>query len=261
MSISLSTTNSQTTPPPPAEAPPARRTRGRAIESPWVWMTLACVFLGASGGVRAWQDHRFAEVQNEVAVSPFPLKELPLILGDWRAQEGSDAILDPKIARIAGSSDHVIRSYINGTTGQSVAVLVLFGPAQAVYSHQPGVCYPTAGYYSVAETLTRSIPNGSGPPAQFYSQVYARQKDQNLGRQEVFFSFRHGDHWYPDPSPFWKNFRHNASMFKVQVQRLVTESESSTTQRRQDNPTEQFLAELVPEIERRAARGPRNSEK
>ena len=245
---------------PPGREPTRPPGPGRCLSSPWVWMTLACVLLGASGGVRAWQDHRFATVQNDVAVSPFPLKDLPQTLGDWRAQEGSDASLDPEIARIAGSSDHVIRTYTNAATGQSLTVLILFGPAQFVYAHQPAVCYPSAGYQQVAETLTRSVASGSGPPAQFYSQVYARQKDQQQGRQEVFFSFRHGNRWYPDPGRFWKDFRHHPSMFKVQTQRLVTESESSTAQREQDNPTEQFLALLLPEIERRAALAPRSSE-
>ena len=165
MSISVSTNDPQATPPPPAENPPASRAQGRVVSSPWVWMTLACVLLGASGGVRAWQDHRFATVQDDVAVSPFPLKDLPQTLGDWRAQEGSDTSLDPEVARIAGSSDHVIRTYTNATTGQSLTVLILFGPAQFVYGHQPAVCYPAAGYRPVAETLTRSVPNGSGPPA------------------------------------------------------------------------------------------------
>jgi Protein of unknown function (DUF3485) len=255
MSLSVSTNDPRPTPPSPAENPPANRAKGRAVSSLWGWMTLACLLLGASGGVRAWQDHRFAAVQNDVAVSPFPLKDLPQTLGDWRAQEGSDTILDPEIARIAGSSDHVIRTYTNAATGQSLTALVLFGSAKVVYAHQPAVCYPAAGYRPIAETLTRSIPNGSGPPAQFYSQVYARQKDRTQGRQEVFFSFRHGNRWFPDPGRFWKDFRHHASMYKVQIQRPVSESESSTAQREQDNPTEQFLARLLPEIEREIEHG------
>jgi len=260
MSSFVSTNDPQATPLAPAENPPVSRVQGGAISSPWVWMTLACVLLGASGGVRAWQDHRFATVQSSVAVSPFPLKDLPLTLGDWRAQEGSDTILDPRIAQIAGSSDHVIRIYTNAATGQSLSVLVLFGPAQIVYGHQPGVCYPSAGYHPVAESLTRSVANGSGPPAAFYSHVYARQKDQQQGRQEVYFSFRHGNRWYPDPGRFWKDFRHHPGMFKVQTQRLVTESESSTARREQANPTEQFLELLLPEIERRAAQASKNPE-
>jgi hypothetical protein len=253
----MSTNNPQVTPPPAAENPPASRAQGRDVSSPWVWMMVACVLLGASGGVRAWQDHRFATVQETVMVSPFPLKDLPQILGDWHAVEGSDASLDPRVARIAGSSDHLIRTYTHAATGQSLTVLVLFGPAQVVYAHQPAVCYPSAGYRPIADTLTRSVANGSGPPAEFCSQVYARQKDQQQGRQEVFYSFLHGSRWSIDPGRFWKDFRHHPSLFKVQTQRLVTESESTTAEREQDNPTEQFLALVVPEIERRVAQASR----
>jgi hypothetical protein len=212
-------------------------------------MTLACVLLGASGGVRAWQDYRFATVQNEEVVSPFPLKDIPLTLGDWRAPEGSDASLDPKIAQIAGSYDHVIRTYTNAATGQSLTVLILFGPAKIVFAHQPVVCYPAVGYKPAAGTLSRPVANGSGPPAQFFSEVYSRQKDL----QEVFFSFRHGNRWSPDPGRFWKEFRHHPAMYKVQTQRLVTEAETSKARREQDNPTEQFLAQLLPAMERAVA--------
>jgi hypothetical protein len=215
-------------------------------------MTLACALLGASGAARAWQDYRFATVQNAVSVPPFPLKDLPQTLGEWRAQDGGETSLDPRIARIAGSSDHVIRTYTNVTTGQSLSVLILFGPAQIVYAHRPEVCYPSAGYQPVAETLTRPIPNGSGPPAEFFAQVYSRPRERQRTTQEVYFSFRHGNRWSPDPGQFWKAFRHHPSMFKVQIQRLLTGSELSTARREQDNPTEQFLALLLPQIERRA---------
>jgi hypothetical protein len=87
--------------------------------------------------------------------------------------------------------------------------------------------------------------------------VFAKRREQRGRRQEVYFSFRHGDQWSPDPERFWKNFRHNPSMFKVQVQRLVAESE----RRDLHNPTEQFLAELLPEIERRIAQAPKTPER
>jgi hypothetical protein len=219
-------------------------------------MTLACVFLGASGGVRAWQDHRFATVLSQVEDSPFPLKDLPRVLGEWRAQEGSETSLDPEIARVAGCSDHVIRIYTNAVTGLSLSVIILFGPAQAVHGHRPEICYPAAGYRPVKETLSRAVATGSGPPADFVSQVYARPKDPHQWSQEVYYSFRHGDRWSPDPGRFWKNFRHNPSMFKIQIQRAVAESE----QRELKNPTEQFLSLLLPEIERRVAQASRKPE-
>jgi hypothetical protein len=239
-----------------ADSRPAVRVRKGVLSSAWVWMTLACVMLGASGAVRAWQDRRFSTAQIRVEDPPFPLKDLPQTLGDWRVQERGESSLDPEVARIAGCSDHVIRTYANITTGANLSVLIIFGPAQAVFGHRPEVCYPAAGYQPIEESLLRPIPDGSAHQAVFRSQIYSRRREQRRWREEVYYSFRHGGRWFPDMEQFWKEFRHDPSMFKVQVQRPVIESE----RRDLENPTEQFLALLLPEIERRAARGPKKQE-
>src|SRR3981189_2744785 len=99
-------------------ASPAAEARGRGVTSTWVWMTLGCALLAASGGVRAWQDHRFKTLLGEVEACPFPLKGLPRNLGaEWSVQEGGETGLDPRIARIAGCTDALVRSYRNTTTG------------------------------------------------------------------------------------------------------------------------------------------------
>jgi hypothetical protein len=180
-------------------------------------------------------------------------------LGDneWRAQDGAEQSLDPEVARIAGSTDSVIRAYRNARTGQVVTVLILFGPAQAVYGHAPEICYPAAGYRPVAAAISRPIPcGGDRPAAEFRSEVFARQRDERRVNEEVYYSFRYGDRWSPDPMKHWKDFRHHPSMFKVQVQRATSGTES----RERNNPTEHFLALLLPEIERRLARVPGGQE-
>jgi hypothetical protein len=238
MSKSVSTTD-----------PMAVPATGRVTPSPWAWMILACVLLGASGGVRAWQDYRFATVQDRVEAPPFPLKEVSRTLGDWQVQDGGETSLDPDIAKVAGCSDHVIRTYKNRLTGVSVTVLILFGPAEAVFGHRPEICYPSAGYRMVAEPTFREVASGAGPAAVFCSEVFVREGEKRLGREEVHYSFRHGDLWTPNVEQFWKNFRHNPSMYKIQVQRTVSEAEK----REVNNPSEQFLAFLLPEIEQKIA--------
>jgi len=247
MSDSVTTDDSQSLLPTTVIDPTAAQ--GASVSSPWVWMTLACVFLGVSGGVRSWQDRRFSIVQSQVETAPFPLKDLPRTLGEWRVLDGGETSLDPEVARVAGCSDHVVRAYSNRSTGVTLSVLILFGPAQAVFGHRPEVCYPSAGYQPDDEASLHMISNGSGPRAEFRSQVYSRRREQRHWREEVFYSFRHGDRWFPDTQRFWKDFRRHPSMFKVQVQRPVTESERRVL----NNPTEQFLTLLLPEIERRIA--------
>src|SRR6478752_2231905 len=93
---------------------PTNAARGRVLtitKSPWSWMVITCVLLGISGGIRTWRERQFQTIEREGSACPFPLKELPYVMGNWKAIEGSETQLDPEIARIAGSSDHVIRSY------------------------------------------------------------------------------------------------------------------------------------------------------
>lgn len=241
----MSQINSQPTASPLAGAQSPRR----FTASPWVWMTLASALLGVSGVVRAWQDARFTTALSRMEDSPFPLKDLPRSLGSWRVLDGVERRLDPEVARVAGCSDHVMRTYTNTTNGVSISVLILFGPAQEVFGHRPEICYPAAGYQMTGEPLFRTVSNGSRPAAGFRSELYTRQAQHQQRLDEVYYSFRHGDRWSPDVDQFWKEFRHNPSMFKVQIQRAMLASEN----RQLNNPTEEFLALLVPEIERRIA--------
>jgi hypothetical protein len=213
-------------------------------------MMLSCALLGASGVVRAWQDSRFATVENGVEACPFPLTDLPRRLGDeWVLQEGGEANLDPEVAQVAGCKASLIRTYRNTTTGVSLTALILFGPATTVVTHTPEACYPAAGYRMVGDPTLRSVAPGKIPVAEFRSELYARERDHRRWRDEVYHAFRHGDRWTPDARSNWRKFRHHPSMFKVQVQRSVSESE----RRDLDNPTEQFLALLIPELETRIA--------
>jgi hypothetical protein len=230
-------------PTPTLRGGPAREVRdgSAAIRSPWVWMILASALLGASGGARAWQDSRFGAALKQSDVPPFPLKELPYELGCWKARQGSETRLDPEIARIAGCSDHLIRTYTDQTTGVSLVLLVLFGRSSEVAMHTPQVCYPSAGYAPVEAPMVRPIP---GLTALFRSEVFAKGVG---GREEVHHSFLFNHQWIPEASGAWKQFRHHPSMFKVQVQRHVAENE----RRGVNNPTEEFLKVLLPEIEGR----------
>jgi hypothetical protein len=131
----------------------------------------------------------------------------------------------------------------------SVTALILFGPGKTLAGHTPEICYPSAGYRMVADPSLRTIASGPGPAAEFHTEVFARDREQRSWREEVYYSFRHGDRWSPHAQRYWKAFRHHPAMFKVQVQRPVLANE----RRDVNNPTEDFLALLMPEIERHIA--------
>ena len=143
--------------------------------------------------------------------------------GDWHAVEGSDSQLDPEIARTAGSSDHIIRTYEDKKTGEQVTALVLYGLANSVFAHIPEVCYPASGF---RQTARRRSINGSPSPAQrppsnIVRRVSpgARAKSVNPKRQRFSYTFRHNGEWLPEVASRWKSFRYHPAIFKIQLQR------------------------------------------
>jgi hypothetical protein len=226
---------------------------------PWVWMMLACMLMGTSTLFRLWQDRRYATGRESASsVTMFPLAQIPKDFDVWKAREGGKSTLDPEIARIAGSTDSLIRVYENKETGVFVTLLVLYGAAEQVSGHTPEVCYPAIGYGPAEDSAevpitgtarnTRVVGEGNTTLGVFKSQVFSR-KGEEASRDEVYHAFRQNGRWVPSVEGNWKTLSSDPSLLKVQVQRRVGERE----QRHLENPTERFLSRLIPEIETRIA--------
>lgn len=228
--------------PPVAERPPVR---GSASFRPVTWGVAACLLLGVSGLVRSWQDSRLDDVVRQFEPAPFSLKDLPETVNKrWRFLEGGDQRLDPKIAKIAGSSDHLIRTYIDDATGVSLTILVVYGNGQTLSGHVPEICYPSAGYPAAEPAINRAIKFDK-TTAPFRSVVFTKTGGMEEDRQEVYYSFRHEGRWYPDAVADWKQFRYRPAMFKVQVARKMARTERRAVGKDEINPTEQFLGDFL----------------
>jgi hypothetical protein len=229
--------------------------------SPWRWMVLTCLLLGISGGVRSYRDHQFAKLSSELKECPFPLADIGSSLGSWRTVENSDTKLDPEIARIAGSSDHIVRSYIDSRSGETIHVMMLYGLAQDIFAHTPEICYPASGYLSVGPPKDRGIPISSeskiSEPVRFRTQVFHRTAGPGMDQYtESAYSFRLGDThegmWRPDMASEWKSFRRQPGMFKIQMSREVSAA-AANPDAPQSKTCESLMTELIKEIEHRLA--------
>jgi Protein of unknown function (DUF3485) len=224
------------------------RALANASGSPWVWMGVTCLMLGISGGIRHWRGMQFYRHTEETRQCPFPLAELPKVLGRWHCDENSEAQLEPEIARIAGSSDHIIRNYTDNVTGESVSVLILYGLGQNVSFHSPEACYPAAGYTQAENgalaDYNLKIP-GMDKVARYRGGYFAKRRGGFTQFNEAAYSFRHSGEWVPDGRVLWKSFRYQPGMFKVQIGRVVSDFnlEKSTSVA--------LLGEFMREIENR----------
>jgi Protein of unknown function (DUF3485) len=219
-----------------------------AAKSNRQWIIMVCILLGASGAIRHWRSLQFLSIENQSRNSPFPLKDIPNILGTWRALEGAETTLDPEIAKIAGSTDHVIRTYADDKTGERITVLVLYGPAHAVWGHTPEICYPASGFRTVVPVREVKIPlDEASRSAAFREALYGKTRGGATSLHDVYYSFLNAGEWRPDMEGQWKRFRYHPGMFKVQIERRVNSA------RLGDSSTESLLTNLVEEIEKRSA--------
>jgi hypothetical protein len=205
-------------------------------------MVITCALLAISGGIRFWREWQFYGLAKTGAVSPFPLNELPKSLGRWQWVEGSDNQLEPEVARVAGSSDHIVRDYIDEKAGQRVSALVLYGLAAVAFAHTPDACYPGHGYRLVPglgpEDRELSIP-GLTAPVRCRWAVYAKNVGGIERYDAVYHTFFYNGEWLPDLTSQWKSFRYHPGVFKIQLQRAVTELV------REDGPSEDLLSEII----------------
>jgi hypothetical protein len=127
-----------------------------------------------------------------------------------------------------------------------------------MFIHAPDVCYPTQGYEHVSGPLVHNIKGeseGEGP-WQFFEVIYRKGEGGTADQQEVYYSWRYSGVWNPGMIT-QKGAERIPGMFKVQVARQVRDREINV--RNVGNPCEAFLAQLMPEIERRIAQSQRSS--
>ena len=167
-----------------------------------------------------------------------------MTLGTWR---GESVALDPKIARGAGATDIITRRYVDQRTGAAVDVIVLYGIPTEVYQHSPEVCYPSAGFERIEGPGRRTITAGR-LEAPFFSLVYSKGEGGQAGLHEVYYAWRYNGRWLTETGPY-KQFERIPGMYKVQLDRVISERE----RRDVGNPCEAFLEVLLPELEGRLA--------
>lgn len=231
----------------PATRPAPKSPKTAPTKRTWLAVALVCLLLGASGAVRYWRDFQFSLLENQSKEAPFPLKNLPMIVGSWRALEGVETTLDPEIAKIAGSSDHILRTYVNDETGDRASVLVLYGLASLVWGHTPQVCYPAVGFRPLMDYRDVDIPLEGGGKAPFREALYGKTEAGATSRHEVYHSFRNAGEWRADMADQWKRFRSNPGMFKIQVERRAKSAEID------DGACRDLLAGLVEAIEKQVS--------
>lgn len=223
---------------------PAQLSTGRTI----AWCLAATTLLVVSGVYRSVQASKYQSEMTYVVESPFSLKTMPRVIGDWRVVENGEMNLDPLTTRITGSTDHILWTFADDLTGVRLSLLLLFGPAEPVLPHTPQVCYPATGFTPTGPPIDKQVTLENHPPMLFRSAIYAKPGGRTLNRTMVYHSYLFNEVWTPNVSI--RNLpRRSPGIYKVQIQRSVTDNERSEG----EEPIEDFIRKVVPILEQKIA--------
>ncbi len=142
----------------------------------------------------------FGDFQSEVVPNEIPLKE-----------------------KSVGST----RRYFSPTRNVSVVTSLTSGPAGAVSTHTPDVCYPSSGYKTAREPKVETIDLPDGRKARYYVAEFEKKTATRTERQRVRWAWSADGTWDAPDRPRFAYLR-EAELYKLYIVTPVAEGESDS---------------------------------
>ena len=108
------------------------------------------------------------------------------------------------------------RSYTSVSRNQRVTVSVISGPAGAVSTHTPDVCYPSSGYKMVRDIKRESVDLPDGSIAHYYVAEFEKKTTTSVDRQRVRWAWMHNGQWEAPDRPRFA-YLHVSDLAKVYI--------------------------------------------
>jgi len=93
------------------------------------------------------------------------------------------------------------KQYLSPTNLPPVAVSITSGPAGAVSTHTPDVCYPGSGYKTVRGPRAETITLPDGTTASYFVSDFEKRTQSSYERQRVRWAWSTGSGWLAPTQP------------------------------------------------------------
>src|SRR5437763_898500 len=192
---------------------------------------LCFALLGAGALVHGATTHRWSALAPEAGRSD-RLHGHVVRLGDYQAED------IPNDLPLKEHSIATSRRYISAARNQLVMVTVISGPAGAVSTHTPDVCYPASGYKTVREPKREAIDLPDGGKAGYYVAEFERKTATVTERYWVRWAWSADGTWSAPDRPRFEYLR-VPELFKLYVVTPVADPDGVA----EDSPAvRQFVA-------------------
>jgi hypothetical protein len=203
----------------------------------WIASLTASAALLAAGVVHGVMTDRWLPPA-DVARAAERLDDLPLEIGPWKGHKGE---VKPGQAG-AGVAGCIQRRYENARTGAGVVVALVCGRPGPVSIHTPEVCYGASGYLVGKR---QSVPAGDTGGSLWRTDAVRTTATDEV-RLRIYYGWHTAGGWVA-PEDSRMAFPREKVLHKLYVVRELAAADEP-----KDEPCEEFLRLLLPELERTA---------
>ncbi|MCI0641936.1 MAG: EpsI family protein [Gemmataceae bacterium] len=206
---------------------------------------VVAVLIVLSGVVHGlWTDRWIVSQELENAAKR--LESFVPELDDWQSQPLE---LDPRQKEQGGVISCMLRRFENRRNGKAIVVLMTCGRPGPMSVHTPEVCYVGAGYRMADPTRRKLASNGSPKATEFWTAKFTKGHGVEDTRLRLYWCWRGAERWDAPENPRVA-FAGQPFLYKLYViQDLVSSDEAMD-----DEHCREFIARLVPELERGLAK-------
>lgn len=186
-----------------------------------------------------WTDRW--QLSPELDQAPQRLARLPPAIGEWH---GEDVELNARQILVAELRGHLLRRYVQRSTGETLTVLVVCGRPGPIAVHSPTVCYGGAGFTSAAPRTRYGLQGEeSSLPAEFWAERYQKAGAAIPEQFQIYYAWNAGEGWVALDNPRlyspWAR-----AMYKVYVVRDLPRIDEPV----EKDPIPSFLRLFVPQL-------------
>jgi len=203
----------------------------------------ALILVIAAGLVNGHWTRRWS-TSHAVESAVARLGRVPMSLGDWRGR--SLAKIGREQLAMAEIDGYVARRYEDRRGEAAVTILLVCGRPGPISVHTPDVCYAGAGFEAKGPPARQSLPFGpSGRPAEFRRVVFSRPNTVVPMYLSILWSWSSAGAWEAPDYPRLA-FASRQVLYKLYVIREMATAQEQL----EDDPSLEFLRDMLPELER-----------
>jgi hypothetical protein len=182
-------------------------------------------------------------VSNEPETSAARLAKVSLSLGDW---EGIEVDMDSRQLAQAEAVGYLSRRYIHRRSGAEVSVFIICGRPGPIAVHTPDICYGGIGFKPIKkETQYKVEGNADSPEAEFFKADMSKPDPVTPDQLRIYWGWKAGHGWQAPANPRLK-FGGSPALYKL----YVVYHPASGSQLPEHDPAEDFMHDLLPELEK-----------